>query len=49
MGWYDREAAKRLGCSRRALGKWLRGETRTPYYIGLAAAALSRDLAPWKP
>jgi len=45
----QRAAARALGCSPNALGNWEIGATDPPQYIGLAMAALSRGLPPYRP
>lgn len=49
QGISDREAARRIGCSRSALADWLNGVTPIPPYIGLALSALANGLQPWQP
>jgi transcriptional regulator with XRE-family HTH domain len=44
----QREAARKLGCSRGALAGWESGQTEIPRYIGLAMAALALGIDPWK-
>jgi hypothetical protein len=39
------QIAKALGCSRNSITKWKRVDP--PPYIGLAVAALERNLKPW--
>lgn len=41
MGWSQSEAAAALGCGRRSLQMWESGRNAIPYYIALAAAALT--------
>ena len=44
-GMTEYQIAKILGCSRNSVTKWKRVDP--PPYIGLAIAALERNLKPW--
>jgi len=46
LGLSQAEAARRLGCSRRAYGQYEAGQSRIPQYIALAAAAVAYGLPP---
>lgn len=45
-GWSARECARQLGCGVNQISIW--SEKGAPFYVGLACAALSFGLPPWK-
>lgn len=47
MGFSQREACEKLGCSRGAWSGWEGGTQDIPRYIGLAMAALALGMTPY--
>lgn len=45
MGYSTRRACEALGCSREALARWERGDSRIPRYIELACEAVEKGMS----